>query len=313
MPMTHDDNKNDMTMPTPIHPAGGNDQAAAFIGEVDAPDVKTQSIPACIPTTRNVPAEHDQSDMLDSNSHTLPKQDMSLLQQDEPATIGPVHNDSEGLMLNHDDYDKENGNALERPGDTDDIKMTHVNDDQDPETNVNTSLRDVVNRQASLNLDSQEPATTDFSASVTKQSDEVGEQGATDKVITHTANNASATGPIQETAATAVEEEEDEIEEGEAFSDEITSPVKPPLDLTSRGDQNSSEQASTRKDDTGILLDGTSSLFKLYIGGLPEKAEIDDVKDCFGQFGKIAHIEFRVGYAFIVSLFRASRNYAHAR
>lgn len=42
-------------------------------------------------------------------------------------------------------------------------------------------------------------------------------------------------------------------------------------------------------------------LFKVYIGGLPEKTELQDLEDCFGQFGEIGHIELKLGYAFIVS------------
>lgn len=42
-------------------------------------------------------------------------------------------------------------------------------------------------------------------------------------------------------------------------------------------------------------------LFKVYIGGLPEKTELLDLQDCFGQFGEIGHIELKTGYAFIVS------------
>ena len=39
---------------------------------------------------------------------------------------------------------------------------------------------------------------------------------------------------------------------------------------------------------------------KIYIGGLPERTEQLDLEDCFGQFGKIAHIELKLGFAFIV-------------
>lgn len=42
-------------------------------------------------------------------------------------------------------------------------------------------------------------------------------------------------------------------------------------------------------------------LFKVYIGGLPEKTELLDLQDCFSQFGEIGHIELKTGYAFIVS------------
>lgn len=42
-------------------------------------------------------------------------------------------------------------------------------------------------------------------------------------------------------------------------------------------------------------------LFKVYIGGLPERTELVDLQDCFGQFGEIGHIELKLGYAFIVS------------
>lgn len=44
-----------------------------------------------------------------------------------------------------------------------------------------------------------------------------------------------------------------------------------------------------------------SELFKVYIGGLPEKTEFADLQDCFSQFGEIGHIELKLGYAFIVS------------
>jgi len=43
-------------------------------------------------------------------------------------------------------------------------------------------------------------------------------------------------------------------------------------------------------------------LFKVYIGGLPEKTELADLEDCFGQFGEIGHVELKLGYAFIVSV-----------
>lgn len=49
------------------------------------------------------------------------------------------------------------------------------------------------------------------------------------------------------------------------------------------------------------LADVEGPRTKIYIGGLPAKTTRDDLEDCFGQFGRIDHLELKTGYAFIVS------------
>lgn len=40
---------------------------------------------------------------------------------------------------------------------------------------------------------------------------------------------------------------------------------------------------------------------KIYIGGLPEIARLDDLHDCFSQLGTILNVELKTGYGFVVS------------
>lgn len=128
---------------------------------------------------------------------------------------------------------------------------------------------------------------------------------------------------VQAPPESSIAHPDSDIEEGE----ELGSPPPPPpprqasqqrqrspsatTSSNRRGDRRSrspnrerrpSPQRSTQK--PAVNRD---ELFKVYIGGLPERTELADLEDCFSQFGEIGHVELKLGYAFIVSTHQVSQ------
>lgn len=167
------------------------------------------------------------------------------------------------------------------------------------------------------------PQTASNDAQNTVHDESTGNEGSVDmseqvtNQLQDTNDGTTESAPAAHTSQANIAQPDSDIEEGE----ELGSPPPPQIqqDLQQQQKARSSSVATISRRREGRSRSpnrerrpspqrGTvkppvnrDELFKVYIGGLPEKTELADLEDCFSQFGEIGHVELKLGYAFIVS------------